>query len=330
MCLESSVDLVLGTDFGNVTENGTATIFDDFNCRENRILFTLSSSFFVITVISSLIGNSLVIASIIKFKQLRRKNMYFLIGSLALSDMLVTGIAPFEYLRVFFPGTSKKKVCCLVYFAIILTLFGSVGGNFLVISFERLVAVVFPLRHRTILTRTRLIIMLIIVWTVPTFIAFLPLFGWNSFSQLPYTTVLPYCTRDAVMTCAYQKLIIGLFVICMLANVIMFIPVARVACRSSKHIDKLSQRGSTKRLTKLLVYTFAVFSVCWIPFLSFTLMMILYDGSQIQCIRQWSIHIGLIHSAVDWLIYGLGNKTFRKAFKHMLFCEKKRRLVLDS
>ena len=326
MCLNSSMLLYNDTEY-NFTSYALSTDNEYFNCRENNIFFAVFSVFFVITLISSVTGNTLVIACLMKFKILRQRNMYFLIGSLAFSDLLVTAIAPFEFLRVFYPATSKKKLCCLIYFAIVFTVLGSVAGNFLVISAERLIAVMHPLRHRTIVTRSRLKRVIAFVWIFSVLFALLPLFGWNRSPGLAYTATLPYCTNDAIQTKEYQELMVGICVIILIANCCMFIPVARVAFRSSNDLSKISQSGSSKRVTKLLVYTFTVFACCWIPFLGFTLTFIVFEGP--ICFRQWTIHVGLFHAALDWIIYGLGNRTFRKAFRHLILCHRKGRFILE-
>ena len=147
---------------------------------------------------------------------------------------------------------------------------------------------------------------------------------------LSYTATLPYCTNDAIQTKEYQELMVGICVIILIANCCMFIPVARVAFRSSDDLSKISQSGSSKRVTtttKLLVYTFTVFAVCWIPFLGFTLTFIVFKGP--NCIRQWTVHVGLFHVALDWIIYGLCNGKFRKAFRHLILFHRKGRFILE-
>ena len=329
MCLNGSSLLYNDTQY-NFTSYALSTDNGYFNCRENNIFFAVFSVFFVITLISSVTGNTLVIACLMKFKILRQRHMYFLIGSLAFSDMLVTAIAPFEFLRVFYPTTFKKKLCCLIYFAIVFTVLGSVAGNFLVISAERLIAVMHPLRYMTIVTRSRLKRVITIVWIFSVLSALLPLFGWNTSPGLSYTATLPYCTNDAIQTKEYQELMVVIWGTIFIANCCMFIPVARVAFRSSSDLSKISQSGSSKRVTttKLLVYTFTVFAVCWIPFLGLTLTFIVFEGP--KCFRQWTIHVGLFHAALDWIIYGLCDRKFRKAFRHLILFHRKGRFILES
>lgn len=300
------------------------------SCLENRTVFIVCTVFFVFTFISSVGGNALVIGCIMKFRRLRRRNVNFLIGSLAFSNMLIAGLSPFEFIRVFYPGTSKKLICCLIYFAVVVTLMGSAGGNFLIISFERFIAVMFPFRHRTLLTRSRLKIMISVNWIISVFFACVPLFGWNNSTHIRLTAELKFCSIDAIIPVTIQKILVAVGVVHVLANLVLFIPVLYVACKRSKETRKHSNEWANTGLTKLLAYTFATFSISWCPFHVSTVVALLYKGPLAQCAHQWSIHVGLIHSAVDWMIYGLGNKTFRKAFKQMLLRRNSKRLDLGS
>ena len=290
----------------------------DFTCQENRTVLIACAVVFVITFISAVGGNTLVIGAIVKFKRLRKRNVNFLIGSLAVSNLLIAGLSPFEFFRVFYPGTSRKLICCLVYFAMVVTLMNSAGGNFLIITFERFIAVMFPFRHRTLLTRKRLKIMIIVVWIFSAIFACLPLFGWNNSASIGLTTELPTCSIDAVLPIAYQKLLICLGVVYVVANFVMFVPVILVAYRSSKNVGKQHYSSKNTGLTKVLAYTFATFCVSWCPFYIATIVVFLHKGPFVHCAHQWSMHVGMVHSAFDWLIYGLGNRSFRKAFKQIL------------
>ena len=310
-------------DNTNSSENRTFIERDD-GCDENKIVSIMSSVFFFLTFISSIVGNSLVIGSLIKFRQLRSKHVNFLVGSLAVSNMLVIGLVPFEFFRVYDPQTSRNVTLCLVYFTIVVALMGSGGGNFLIISFERFIAVMLPLQHRSLLTRTKLVIMIACVWILSVSFAVLSLFSWNKQAQRQITSCISYCTVDAMLTKEYRQLLVALGIIFLLANMAMFIPVVYVACRKSKDVNK-------KYLTRLLAYTFSIFSVAWCPFWVFTATKALADGPKVKCADQWSVHLGIFHSGIDWLVYGLGNKNFRQAFKQLIpCCHEKKRLRLEK
>ena len=306
--------------------------FDEgsFNCPENRTVFILCAVVFIVTFISAVGGNSLVIGAIAKFRRLRKRNVNFLIGSLAVSNLLIAGLAPFEILRLSYPGTSRKLVCCLLNFAMSVTLMNIAGGNFLILTFERFVAVIFPFRHRTLLTRRRLKIMIAMIWIFSAVFACLPLFGWNNSASIGLTTELQTCSIDAVLPLSYQKLLICFGVTYVIANFIMFVPVILVAFKSSRSVGKHHYASKNTGLTKLLAYTFTTFCVSWCPFYIATIIVLLHKGPYVNCAHHWSMKVGMIHSAFDWMIYGFGNRSFRNAFKQIILHRSSGRLELST
>ena len=303
----------------NFSSNWTSEEKEFLKCQDRKsVYFILHGIFFTITFLSSVFGNSLILVCLYKFQRLRVKNVNFLIGSLAFSNLVIAVLMPFELVKVIYPETSKKLVICLVYYGLVLMLMGSAGGNFIIISFERFVAVMFPFRHRTLVTRFRLKVLIVFMWTCSIVCAFLPLLGWNNSSHSSMTTELPYCTVDEIFPPTMQKILLCVIIFDLLVNLILFVPVICVACgKANNKIHKLHDRR-TKNLTKRMAYSFATFSVSWCPFWVSTMVVLFYDGPLHICLHKWSIHIGLLHSAVDWLFYGLGNKSFRKTFKHLI------------
>ena len=315
----------------NYSSNWTFQEEAVLECQDRKnVYFIINGIVFTITFISSVFGNSLILGCLFKFKRLRMRNVNFLIGSLSFSNLLIAGLMPFELVKVFYPQTSKKLVCCLVYYGIVLMLMSSAGGNFIIISFERFVAVMFPFRHRILVTRLRLKAMIAFMWTCSILAAFLPLLGWNNSANVAMTTELPHCTVDAIFPPTLQKILPCVIIFDLLVNLVLFVPVIYVACeKSNDKIHSLHDR-KTKSLTKRMAYSFATFSVSWCPFWISTMVVLLYDGPLHVCLHKWSIHVGLFHSAVDWLFYGLGNKSFRKAFKYLMLRRSSRRYNLET
>ncbi|XP_063237920.1 octopamine receptor beta-1R-like [Bacillus rossius redtenbacheri] len=131
-------------------------------------------------IAAALLGNLLVIVSVMRHRKLRVVTNYFVV-SLALADMLVAlcamcfnasveltgGTWLFGYfmcdfwnsLDVYFSTASILHLCC--------------------ISVDRYYAIVQPLDYPLIMTRARLAVMLAAVWCSPALVSFLPIFlGW--------------------------------------------------------------------------------------------------------------------------------------------------------
>lgn len=147
-------------------------------------LIALKTTVMVLIIIAALLGNLLVIVSVMRHRKLRVITNYFVV-SLALADMLVAiwamcfnfsvevtgGQWIFGYfmcdvwnsLDVYFSTASILHLCC--------------------ISVDRYYAIVQPLDYPLIMTNVRLIFMLAIVWCSPALLSFLPIFmGWYTTS----------------------------------------------------------------------------------------------------------------------------------------------------
>ncbi|XP_066146279.1 octopamine receptor beta-1R-like [Euwallacea fornicatus] len=145
----------------------------------------LKTTVMALIIIAALLGNLLVIVSVMRHRKLRVITNYFVV-SLALADMLVAiwamcfnfsveltgGQWIFGYfmcdvwnsLDVYFSTASILHLCC--------------------ISVDRYYAIVQPLDYPLIMTNARLIIMLMIVWCSPALLSFLPIFvGWYTTSE---------------------------------------------------------------------------------------------------------------------------------------------------
>ena len=290
-------------------------------CQERTsVYYIIHRIFFIVTFISSVFGNSGIIICLFQFKRLRVKNVNFLTGSLAISNLFIIGLVPFELVEVFYPETSRTLACCLAYHGLVLMLMSSSGGNFIIISFERFLAVMFPFRHRTLVTRFRLKLLIALVWATSIVCAFLPLIGWNNSVNASKTTEISYCTVDKIFPPTMVMGMLCFITLDLLVNLILFVPVMLVACAKANNTRHTIQDRNTRIITKRIAYSFATFSVFWCPFAASTMIALLYDGPLNICLRKWSIRIGLLHSSIDWLFYGLGNESFRNAFKHLILC----------
>lgn len=145
----------------------------------NYIVFLFKSVIMIFIIVAALLGNLLVIVSVMRHPKLRVITNYFVV-SLALADMLVAICAMcfnasveltgrwlfgifmcdvWNSLDVYFSTVSIFHLCC--------------------ISVDRYYAIVQPLDYPLIMTKSRLVIMLLVVWCSPATLSFLPIFlGW--------------------------------------------------------------------------------------------------------------------------------------------------------
>nr|XP_018906333.1 PREDICTED: octopamine receptor beta-1R-like [Bemisia tabaci] len=141
-------------------------------------------------ILAAICGNLLVIVSVMRHRKLRVITNYFVV-SLALADMLVAIWAMCFNISVEITGRwlFGYIMCDVwnsldVYFSTVSILHLSC------ISVDRYYAIVQPLDYPLIMTKRRLIVMLLLVWCSPALLSFLPIFmGWyttpenNSYRQ---------------------------------------------------------------------------------------------------------------------------------------------------
>lgn len=168
----------------NLAGNSVVTYKTTYNDEQNWsseswllcFLIALKMTVMALIIIAALLGNLLVIVSVMRHRKLRVITNYFVV-SLALADMLVAicamcfnfsveitgGIWLFGYfmcdvwssLDVYFSTASILHLCC--------------------ISVDRYYAIVQPLDYPLIMTNTRLALMLAVVWCSPALVSFLPI-----------------------------------------------------------------------------------------------------------------------------------------------------------
>ena len=150
-------------------------------------------------IVAAIFGNLLVILAVIQNRKLRVITNYFVV-SLAFADMLVAIWAmgfnfsvqvtegqwlfgPFmcdfwNSLDVHFSTTSIFHLCCIrLFFETKIIDISVFEKNIKFCSVDRYCAIVKPLDYPMIMTRTRVAIMLAIVWLSPIFVSFLPIFS---------------------------------------------------------------------------------------------------------------------------------------------------------
>lgn len=140
-------------------------------------LITFKVAIMALIIVAALLGNLLVIISVMRHRKLRVITNYFVV-SLAFADMLLAiwvmcfnfsvevtgGLWIFGYfmcdiwnsLDVYFSTVSILHLCC--------------------ISVDRYYAIVQPLDYPLIMTNKRLAVMLAVVWCSPALLSFLPIF----------------------------------------------------------------------------------------------------------------------------------------------------------
>ncbi|KAI5713802.1 hypothetical protein M8J76_005809 [Diaphorina citri] len=143
------------------------------------LLITLKILLMLFIIVSAIFGNLLVIVSVMRHRKLRVITNYFVV-SLAFADMLVAfGAMGFNLSVEIFNRWLFGYFMCDVWNSLDVYFSSASILHLCCISVDRYYAIVQPLDYHLIMTKSRLLIMLCIVWLSPALVSFLPIFlGW--------------------------------------------------------------------------------------------------------------------------------------------------------
>ena len=240
------------------------------------------------------LGNLLVCLAVVTNPRLRRPSNYLLF-SLAIADLIITMVCE----RVFVALLGKQIFLndCATSLELVFVFISSLSSTVSVvhlaaISVDRLLAVVYPLRHKGIMESFGLKTMLSVSWIVPTTVFIL-----GKSLQVPSAVKLLF--NLAVFTLCYAVVFVSY-----LAIVIYLV-------KQNKKRKQMTTSFSTlnARLEMWVSFTLAnvniVFTACWFPlFIVFAVsaynpLVKLYGFA-----HMWIRTLALSNSAMNFLIYG--------------------------
>ncbi|XP_049579844.1 sphingosine 1-phosphate receptor 3a [Syngnathus scovelli] len=241
--------------------------------------------------------------------------MYFLIGNLALSDLLA-GVA--YVVNIFTSGSRTYFLTPAQWLAREGSMFVALSAStfsLLAIGIERHMTMV-RLRPCETASRGRLLGLLAACWLVSVLLSALPSLGWNCLDDLDScSTVLPLYAKSYVAFC------ISVFSALLVAIVILYIRIYRLVTSSGRRVSSRPSECSLA-LLRTVVIVLGVFVVCWAPLF----MLLLLDvgcsrnGCAVLYEVDWFIALAVLNSALNPLIYTLSSREMRAAFFRLLCC----------
>ena len=283
-------------------------------------------------VLMSLVGNTLVILTVLTNKPLQTTLNYLLVN-LAVADMVFALsilisylILPFitlpegqtgRFFCTFLAGGgigwigAAESILCLVYIAV-----------------ERYYAITHPLRQRGRFTRRRLKVFVVVGWI------FALLLSFSDFIRVQnYHADLRLCKSDRNLEYAYISVKVNSLVWLILAGIV---PVSIMVYLYSRVVHHLwfksvkdleaSQRAALryrKQVTITLIAVSVIYAVCWIPNLTDYLME--YWSEAVPWMNETGTVLLTFNCSVNPVLYSMRMKSFREHLRDVLFCKKRGR-----
>lgn len=263
--------------------------------------------------ILAVLGNSFVIAAFMRFKNLRTRTNYFVVG-LAAADILVGLLSiPFwitTMVSIWLQGVSWMKSSLLYRAFIALDVFSGIASilHLLLISLERLYAIGCPVRHRVSSTRSY-ILAASLSWCL-TLIVTVLFAAQKHFTHFPRFLVLLFCFLVPLIMICFTYIALWLLV------------------KFQKHDSNFWNRNKEIKLSLTIFFVILLFIAAWTPFMVINIVMFFCGHCVIpNTVAYVSKLLHYSNSAVNPLVYGYRLPEFKRALRFLIKSRKKLRFA---
>ena len=310
--------------------------------KDGTVKVVVQMIVFTFIIIATFVGNGLICISVVKFRHLRT-NTNFILLSLALTDLTMVTIMILNATTTAIGKWIFGEFCCRAIASVGLTLSFISILHMCLLSVDRYIAIQKPLRYQFIVTRRRVLTILLLIWVSVSVTLNIPL------ADFEFRADTYGCTsdsnRDSSEDSVYIFFLVGLFIIfpfgiIFFSNVVVFKTaftqarqLSRVErslressanmCEESEpqHSTKTVETHSLKREIKS-AGTFAlvvgIFLLCYTPFYTAgTYRKIAGPLKVPRNVLVTTMWVGFANSFCNPIVYGLRYSPFRKAFKKL-------------
>ncbi|XP_050835049.1 tubulin beta-3 chain [Serinus canaria] len=263
----------------------------------------------------SLVENLLVVAAILKNRNLHSPTYYF-ICCLAVSDMLVSigNLAEMLFMLLLEHGVLVMRPSIVRHMdSVIDTLICSSVVSSLsflgVIAVDRYITIFYALRYHSIMTLQRAVVTMASVWLAST---------------VSSTVLIAYYRSNTVLLC-----LIGFFLFMLVLMLVLYIHMFALARHhlhsiSSQQKPPTAHRGGSLKGAVTLTILLGVFFICWGPFF-FHLILIVTCPTNPFCtcfFSYFNLFLILIicNSVIDPLIYAFRSQELRRTLREVVTC----------
>nr|XP_033782807.1 neuropeptide Y receptor type 2-like [Geotrypetes seraphini] len=281
-------------------------------------------------ILLGVIGNSLVIYMIVKYKSMRTVTNFF-IANLALADLMVDTLClPFTLVYTLLDEWKFGSVLCHLFpYAQALSVYVSTL-TLTVIALDRYRCIVFHLDSR--ISKKFSFFIIIITWLAAAIFAIpLAIFREYRYEEIPSLDLrIPVCSekwpsgnnRDPTIYSLSMLILQYIFPLAIISYAY-----ARIWFKLKSHISPTSRTESQqkrRKTTKMLVMVVLVFAVCWFPFHMFQLAidmdLVFHEYKLLYTVFHV---IAMCSTFVNPLLYGWMNKNYRNGFLLFFGCKNK-------
>lgn len=276
--------------------------------------------------LSIVLLNGLVIISILRYRHLQTRSNWF-ICQLSISDLLMGMVLHLKELLFFswYPQLTLSKRC-IGMMAVFQVLCLQSETMLMVVTVDRYIAVIYPLRYYALMKplRVKIIITATWIWSVTMSVIML---CKNRSAQYPQS-----CNYFELTEAHVQYIVRGYFLVLMSVMLIAYVKIF-AAARHAKQINYSSQQSATflqnVKQAKVMFLIIGSFVVCYTP-INVLSILTAYTGYKLSNVVDFITFIMLyMNSLTNPLIYSWRNKRLRQAIHHMLCCKPRNSISIE-
>ncbi|XP_064616378.1 melanopsin-A-like [Liolophura sinensis] len=291
-------------------------------------------SLIVPVYVVAIIGNGLLISTIVKCNALRKVS-YFLVANLAFKDFTFALVSPvFVTPSVFKDRWVFGHHPCIL-FGLISTWLAYVELLTLVcLAGDRYVAVTRPLRYHQILNRNKFRAAVVFCWSYSFLWAAMPLMGFGEYVYYDNLKICQLNWSPGLTPLTYTKTVgillffpgTGMIIYCYIniykrAKSISDVPVFTVQAQANGNKGKRTGSRGTKATFTIALIT-GIYFFCWFPFVGVRVTQVYYPGYKddltLQTIENFTLYSFTIANFINPIIYGIYNREFRYEFLKLI------------
>ncbi|XP_034426938.1 galanin receptor type 2 [Hippoglossus hippoglossus] len=286
----------------------------------------LVSSGFSLLFLLGTAGNSLVLAVLCRSGQMNTTNLFIL--NLGLADLcFIVLCVPFQATVYTLDQWLFGPVLCrLVHFFIFLTMHASIF-TLAAVSVDRYLAICYPLRSRGMRTPRNALASICLIWAVSLVFSG-PYLSYYSQLELGGTVVcIPAWEATPRLVMDVCTFVFG-YLVPVLVLSLTYARTVRYLWTSVDPVKDVSEsRRAKRKVTKMILIVTALFCLCWLP--HHLIILCMWSGrfplnQTTYVLRILSHLVAYTNSCLNPIVYALVSKHFRKGFRKVFSCRRRR------
>ncbi|XP_062298929.1 galanin receptor 2a [Scomber scombrus] len=305
--------------------------FSSFNSSSWKAESVVISLGFSLIFLLGTVGNSLVLAVLLRNGQMNTKTTNLFILNLAVADLcFIVFCVPFQAtIYTLDEWVFGPVVCKVVHFVIFLTMYASIF-TLAAVSLDRYLAICYPLRSREMRTPKNALTSIGVVWALALVFSGPYLSYYRQMDLGGAVVCIPAWESKPRIIMDVCTFIFG-YLIPVLVLSLTYARTIRYLWTSVDPVKDMSEsRRAKRKVTKMIIIVAVLFLLCWLP--HHLVILCMWFGSfplnhTTYVLRILSHLVAYTNSCLNPIVYALVSKHFRKGFRKVFSCTLTRREV---